>query len=88
MPVYKKRPDFFTSEEGLLTQETLRAMMTDVNYHTDSSYSANTALHSDNLVSFVDKHMSYLRDHPSTDPRQYLSNLRLMTRIRSSSSLH
>lgn len=29
---------------------------------------------------FVDFHMTYLKDHPSLDPKQYLANLRLALR--------
>ncbi len=82
MPTYKKRADFFASEESIPILEALEAMLADDAYHTDPSYSANTVLHSDNQVSFVDKHMSYLRDHPTVDPKQYVSNLRLMMRKR------
>jgi hypothetical protein len=43
-----------------------------------STYSANTTLYPDNQMPFIDKHISYLLDHPALDPLQYLSNLRLM----------
>lgn len=78
----KKRPNFFESAEGLAIKETLMAMAADVTYHTLSTYSANGLLYPDNQISFVDKHMEYLRTHPATDPQHYLSNLRLMTRIK------
>lgn len=82
MPTYKKRPDFLTSEEGISVLEALRAMAADSKYNTAPSYSSNAALYSDGLIPFIDKHMHYLRDHPRIDPRQYISNLRLITRIK------
>ena len=77
-----KKNSFFNAEERAKIEETLRLMATDLAYNTKSSYSANSDLHPDNLVNFVDKHMSYLTSHPSVDPNHYVSNLRLMTRIR------
>ena len=82
MANHKKRPDFFTSEEGLATAEALKIMVQDTTYMTDSSFSPNTDKYADNLITFVEKHMLYLQSHPSTDTKQYLANLRLMTRIR------
>lgn len=82
MPVYNKKVDFFTSEEGLMSLEALKEMDANNNYSTESSYSANTELYSNNRISFIDKHMIYMRNHPSIDPRQYIANLRLMTKVR------
>ena len=47
-----------------------------------SSYSANTELHPDGQILFVEKHLAYLMDHPMLDPDQYLSNLRLRLKKR------
>jgi hypothetical protein len=82
MATYKRKSDFFESEEGIEIEQKLRLMAQDATYHTGSSYSANSTLYPDNLIPFVDKHMSYLRNHPTTDPQHYLSNLRLITRKR------
>lgn len=82
MPTYKKKPDFFSSEEGLLAFRVLEAMVGDDKYHTEAGYSANSVLYPNNLIPFVDKHMLYLRNHPSIDPQQYIANLRLMTKIK------
>ena len=57
-------------------------MVADEKYNTDSTYSSDTITYSDHLIPFVDKHMQYLIMHPSVDAEQYLSNLRLMTRVR------
>ena len=81
MPTYKKKPNFFSSEEGLLAWQALEDMVGNDLYHTEPSYSANAMLYPDNLIPFIDKHMVYMRDHPNIDPQLYLSNLRLMTRV-------
>ena len=81
MPTYKRKPDFFDTEEGVAALQKLKAMSLSEVYNTPSSYSANTRLYPDNLIPFVDKHMFYLRDHPNLDVTQYVSNLKLMTRI-------
>ena len=82
MPNVKKKPGFLESAEGIEIENTLRHMESDSAYMTESSYSANSDLYPDNLISFVEKHMNYLRTHPATDPQHYVSNLRLMTRLR------
>lgn len=82
MAVTKKRIDFYNSEEGQEFRRILVSMSQDAAFNTDSGYSANSQLYPDNLMPFVDKHMTYLNTHPSIDPRQYLANLRLMTRLR------
>ncbi len=82
MSTVKKRVNFFESLEGLEIKRILTVMALDTAYNTDSSYSANSELYPDNLIPFVAKHMSYLNAHPSTDPGHYVSNLRLMTRVR------
>jgi hypothetical protein len=81
MSRYKKKVHFFDTEEARLTEETLRVMVSDKAYLTEPSYNANGALYPDHMISFVDKHMNYLRTHPGVKPDQYLSNLRLITRI-------
>jgi hypothetical protein len=82
MAGYKRKNDYFTSEEGVEIAQLLSKMASDDSYNTEPSYSANSDLYPDNEISFVDKHISYLRTHPSIDPHHYLSNLKLMTRKR------
>ncbi len=82
MPTLKRKVNFFESEEGTQVKDALCTMASDTSYNTASSYIASGAVYSDNLIPFVDKHMNYLNTHPSIDPIQYLSNLRLMMRIR------
>jgi len=82
MPAYKRKPDFFETEEGKEFEQLLKVMTKDSAFSTGPSYSANSKLYPDNLIPFVNKHMEYLRTHPSTNPYHYLSNLRLITRVR------
>lgn len=77
-----KRPDFFTSIDGLEIRRQLVDMDRSELFSTRASFSADTTVYPDNLIPFVDKHMNYLRTHPALDAGQYLANLRLKTRIR------
>jgi len=82
MHTSNKKVKFIESEEGIEIARILEQMASDDTYNTESSYSANSELYPDNLIPFVDKHMNYLSSHPTTDPRHYMSNLRLMTRVK------
>jgi hypothetical protein len=35
-----------------------------------------------NSISFIDKHMTYMSDNLQLKPKDYLSNLRLKTKVR------
>jgi hypothetical protein len=82
MSTTKKRADFLTSEEGLYAKETLINMVSDSKYNTQASYSADAIKYPDNVIPFVDKHLKYLIEHQSVNLEHYLSNLRLMTRVK------
>ncbi|MBA3758603.1 hypothetical protein H0X10_03165 [Candidatus Saccharibacteria bacterium] len=82
MPTLKKKSDFFETAEGLEIARALREMDADNAFSTIASYSANAAVYPDNLIPFVDKHMNYLKQHQNVNPVHYLSNLRLMTKIK------
>ncbi len=82
MSTYKKKVSIFESEKGAEIEQALRLMATDSTYNTTASYVANTAVYPDNRITFVEKHMNYLNNHQDIDPDQYLSNLRLIARIR------
>lgn len=55
----------------------LEAMLENPKYHTESSYSPSST----ERITFVDKHIHYLCTHQKINPDQYLSNLRLMTKV-------
>jgi hypothetical protein len=70
--------EFLDSPEGIRAYEELVAMAKNVSYNTNSTYSPR----SDNGdLSFVDKHMTYLCSHQGMNAAQYVSNLRLITKI-------
>ena len=81
MSNYKNNTSFANSEEIAEVIESLEQMVQDDTYNTQSSFSANTEQYPDNLIPFVDKHVNYLMSHKGVNPQQYLSNLRLMTRL-------
>lgn len=60
----------------------LEKMVANPGFSTESSYSANVEAYPDHLIPFVAKHMAYLHTHPKVNPDQYLSNLRMMTKVR------
>ena len=79
--IYTQKPEkqkFMVEAE---IDEALSAMVRDVSLRTDPSYSRADTLH-DDLISFVEKHRTYLREHPKINPKQYLANLRTTIRIR------
>lgn len=82
MASYKKKGNFFDTEEGAKMKASLRLMQQNTSFSTEASYSANAANHPDNLISFVDKHMNYLNAHQNVNPDHYLANLRLVTRLK------
>ena len=82
MATYKKKLDFFTTEEGAEYVQALKELAADKLYNTEPGFSANTELYPDHNIPFENKHIDYIRNHPMTDPQHYLSNLRLMTRKR------
>jgi pyrroloquinoline quinone (PQQ) biosynthesis protein C len=78
----RSKVKFAESEQGVAAEKTLRALEEDAGYTTATCYSSHTEQYPDNRMPFVDKHMTYLSNHPATDVQHYLSNLRLMTRVR------
>lgn len=68
---------FFKSEAAMMARIELKLMVNNPNYNTRETFSAK---HSQSMP-FVERHMKYLSEHPNLDPRHYLSNLKLITRI-------
>jgi hypothetical protein len=60
----------------------LEAMVEDKAFRTVPGYSVDAETYPDNKVPFIEEHLYYLRRHPQVDPMHYLSNLRLMLKIR------
>lgn len=70
--------DYFETSEGEEILEALQLMCDSTEYVTGESYSP----HSESLLTFIQKHQDFIRKHPNTDARQYVSNLRIMCRKR------
>lgn len=66
------------SENEIITE--LRSMESSAIYLTKPNYRGVSERWTDNYTSFVDYHLNYLRVHPSLNPEQYISNLRLTLR--------
>lgn len=60
----------------------LESMEADGSMLTAAAYRANTEKWPTNSISFVETHISYLKTHPAVNPSYYLSNLKLMLRIK------
>jgi hypothetical protein len=73
-----KQKEFLDSDIAAEARKELKRMDGDPLYNTRSLFTPmqNQAL------SFVDRHMKYLSEHPKLNPTQYLTNLRLMTRLK------
>jgi hypothetical protein len=82
MPTIYTKRDFKNSEEGIATLKALRSILADDTYITETSYTTNGEIYPDHVMPFLDKHMNYLQNHPAVNPQYYLSNLRLMLKVR------
>jgi hypothetical protein len=82
MQTLKIRKNFLDSEEAKDIAQVLNHMMSSSLYNTEPSYIANGFQYPDNLMPFVDKHLTYLNSHPKLDAKMYMANLRLITRVR------
>lgn len=72
----------YHSEEGAAIRQLLCDMELDKTYRTDPTHTANIAAYPDMKKPFVESHLDYLTKHSEVEPAHYLSNLRLMLRIR------
>jgi len=60
-------------------RQTLTSMVSDDKLKTEPTYSHDSA----HLVTFFEKHLTYLKNHPKVNPEHYLANLHTMIKIRS-----
>lgn len=72
-----KTKNFLDSPQAAGIRTELTRMMNDSGYNTRPRYSALAK----GDVLFVDKHIAYLSVHLDVNPDQYLSNLRLITKL-------
>lgn len=78
--MYQRKQDFFDTEAGKAIKELLLFIDASDDYYSSPSYSPNTETYGDNLIPFVEKHMAYIRSHPSVNAMQYVSNLKIVSR--------
>lgn len=76
----KSRMKYYIKESEILAE--LQSMVDDVTYRTAPGYSIDSETYPDHAVPFIEDHIGYLKKHPQLDPTHYLSNLRLMLKIR------
>lgn len=69
---------FLDSAEATEIRDILEGMMGDPEFNTKAMYSPAAG----GEVPFVEKHLEYLSQHTALNVSHYLSNLRLMTRVR------
>ena len=69
--------NFFATDAARRAKTDLKLMMVRPEFNTRVSFGTET----ESLLTFVDKHMLYLSKHPKVNPQQYISTLKLMTRI-------
>lgn len=68
---------FIASERGKLLRIELLRMTKSRAYNTKSTYSTLDATG----LTFVEKHMRYMSQYPTLNYEQYISNVKLMTKI-------
>jgi hypothetical protein len=59
----------------------LTDMEKDSRYNTQTRYIADTAKYPTNIITFAEQHLEHLRKFPDVNPYQYISNLKLMTKL-------
>ncbi len=72
------RQQFLQSEKATALRTELEDMVKDPGYNTHVRYSLVTVDGSQ----FVNKHMTYMANHLQMDHKQYVSNIKLMTKLR------
>jgi hypothetical protein len=78
--MYTRKNDFFDTPEGKEIEAILRNIAESDDFSTSSSYNPNGELYMNNSMTFVEKHMAYIRSHPKVNPNQYVSNLKISSR--------
>ncbi|MDB5184156.1 MAG: hypothetical protein JWO07_837 [Candidatus Saccharibacteria bacterium] len=78
MAVSSARQLFLKSEKAVELRKELQAMVDSMDYNTRAMYS----LVESSGAQFVDKHINYMSHYPTMDHWQYVSNLKLKTKVR------
>ena len=77
MTISSSKAEFLKSEKAELLRGELQKMVDDPRYNTKLRYSL---VETDESY-FVTKHMDYMSAHLKMDHNQYISNLKLMTKV-------
>lgn len=72
------RQEFLKSDQAELLRKDLQAMVKDPGYNTNMMYTLQLSSGSQ----FVEKHMAYMANHLRMDHRQYVLNVKLMTKLK------
>lgn len=80
--MFASKIDYFETPDGIEIKELLLAMNSSDEYVTVDSYNPNSQMYALNAISFVEKHMEYIRKHPNLSATQYVSNLKIISRKR------
>lgn len=75
----QRAQEFLKSEEGQAVYAELCKMVDDEAYNTVPTFSPSAE---GGQLLFIDKHMGYLCSHLGVNADQYISNLRLITKVR------
>jgi len=79
MATLSGKRQFLESEEAGVLRQDLQAMVDDPNYNTKLRYSYTTA--TTDGSGFVIKHIEYMSNHLQMNHKQYILNLKLMTKF-------
>lgn len=72
------RQEFLRSEEAEVLRTQLQSMVNDPGYNTNMMYTLQLSDGSQ----FIEKHMAYMANHLRMDHRQYVLNVKLMTKLK------
>jgi len=84
MATLSGKRQFLASEEASVLRQDLQAMVDDPAYNTQLRYSYTTT--TADGTGFVVKHIEYMSNHLQMNHKQYVLNLKLMTKRTSSSA--
>lgn len=76
--MFVSKVDYFETSEGIEILDILQLMNESEEYITEDSYSP----HSEDLITFINKHQDFIRKHPKTNAQHYVANLKIMCRRR------
>lgn len=76
----KNEPGFINLVRVDEIKAALKSLEASSDYLTKPNYRGTSERWTNNYTSFIDYHLNYLKIHPTLNPEQYISNLRLSLR--------